>query len=187
MLSSSIFGADALRLRYTRQDKVQGEVTGHGTAFAFAPRKLLTCAHNVLDNGQRIEVIHVEFAGDWIRAKVITLAEEADIAIIEVAQDLPFNDFGDDPHEDQGVRVSGSPKGLAIKDEAAIVKKPYAVGLRFLASITNFDHGMSGSPCLQGKKIVGMCVAGVPKDGDLDHKQCYFVPVSALKYFAEQK
>lgn len=161
-------------------------ITCHGTAFAISPRKLLTAAHNVLDDkGTRIQHVTIEYGDEWLPVCVTRVSAEADIAVLSIDRDIPCLDLGDDPREDTQVDLIGSPRGAKLAKQSGQVKCAYASGLRFLLSTKGFDHGCSGGPVLQAGKVAGMQVAGVPLHGDLDHDQCYFVPVSALRYFAE--
>ncbi len=190
-MNARMRGADApafvKRLQYTRMDKDLGQTTGHGTAFAIGPRKLLTAAHNVLHQGKLIDSVRVELGLGWLACTVVRYNAEADIAVLSVEDNLAFAEFGEDPREDAGLLLYGSLHGDAIKERTGIVKCAYASGLRFLADTKDFGHGCSGGPVCQGKQIVGMMVAGLPKGGDMRDDQCYFVPASALKYFAGGK
>lgn len=188
ILCSSIHAGEFVkRLEYTRQDKTLGETTGHGTAFAIAPRVLMTAAHNILDDGKLIDTVRIEVGLRWIAAKVVRYNADADIAVLSVDENLAFAELGDDPHEDAGVLLYGARHGDVVCERSGIVTQAYASGLRFLCSTQKFGHGCSGGPVMQGKRVVGMMIAGVPKDGDMRDDQCYFVPASALKYFAEAK
>lgn len=44
------------------------------------------------------------------------------------------------------------------------------------------------SPVLDEQgEVAGMAVAGTPKNGDLDHETCLFVPVTVIQAFLEEK
>ena len=48
-----------------------------------------------------------------------------------------------------------------------------------------FDHGCSGGPVFSARtgKVIGVAVAGIPLDHDMDYNKGLFVPVSAIESF----
>jgi hypothetical protein len=183
ILASSLPAAEGFRLRHSY---VEGKltITKHGTAFAFSPRKLLTAAHNVLENGKALDGLIVEVGERWLPCSVVKFNAEADIAILSVKEDVPSFQFGEDPDEGSAIVLSGSKRGQEVKREAGKITNAYTRGLLFVGSV-RFDHGMSGSPVLKDGKVVGMAVAGIPKDDDIDHSKFCMIPVSALRYYAK--
>jgi hypothetical protein len=190
-----------VRIRYERR---QGTslIMGHGTAFAAnlarygypGARYLLTAAHNVLDDdGQPHTTLKIEIqdgaARQWLACKVAACDAELDLCVVEAAQDLPrvLLLAETDPPAGSAIVMAGSPRGVPVAlFDGTLTRKFERGSVRSRARIP-FDHGDSGGPiaCPESGKVIGVAVAGVPKDGDLDRSVGLYVPVVAVQSFLE--
>jgi LysM repeat protein len=191
----------AVRIQYERLDR--GDmVTGHGTAFGVnlssygfnGNRYMLSVSHNVLDrSGQPFSTLKVEINDGkrtfWTPCKVVAADPKVDICLLEAQDDiqelaeLASKDIG--PGE--SVMLEGSPRGIPITNyPGTIIERFHDGTISSLASI-EFDHGDSGGPLFsaKSKKVVGIAVAGVPKNGDLDHTVGLFIPIVGIENFLE--
>ncbi|MCW8132019.1 MAG: LysM peptidoglycan-binding domain-containing protein [Planctomycetota bacterium] len=192
----------AVRIRYERSAG-NATVTGHGTAFGadlskygYAGRRyLLSAAHNVLDdNGEPFSTVKIELDGEartvWSRCRVLAFDKDLDLCLLEANDDLPalaeLADFEAEAGAD--LVLVGSPRGIPIKVFEGTLTRRFESGTIRSAARVPFDHGDSGGPffCSRTGKVVGVAVAGVPKDGDLDHTIGLFVPVSGVLSFMER-
>jgi len=192
-----------VRIRYERmQDGCV--ITGHGTAFGVdlarygyqGKRYLLTAAHNVLDDRHKpfstlkIEIRYPDGREMWTPVRALVWDEQLDLCIIESTADLPsLTQLSDtDLNVGSSVLLVGSPRGVPIAQfQGSVTTRFYNATVRTATRIP-FDHGDSGGPffCARTRKVVGVAVAGVPKDGDLDHNIGLFVPMAGVASFLEQ-
>jgi LysM repeat protein len=191
------------RIRYERMQD-GAIITGHGTAFGVdlsrfgysGKRYLLTAAHNVLDDRHRpwttlkIEIRYKDGREMWAPVKAVVWDDSLDLCIVESSEDLPslvqLSDV--DMNVGSPVLLTGSPRGIPVGLYRGTVQtRFYNATVRTAAQIP-FDHGDSGGPffCARTRKVVGVAVAGVPKDGDLDHNIGLFVPMAGVMSFLEQ-
>lgn len=187
----------AVRIRHQRHE---GAVTftGHGTAFGVdlssygltKPRYLLSASHNVQDDGNVYGDIRIEISeNEWISIAVVSFDPNLDICLLKSSVDL--QSVAKLAEKDVAVggnlTLVGSPRGAPIAIFDGILLRKFDRGtVRSLAKIT-FDHGDSGGPFFDAKTglVVGMAVAGVPKDGDMDHEVGLYVPLVAITSFLE--
>jgi LysM repeat protein len=193
----------AVRIRYERI--ANGcTITGHGTAFGAdlshygfnGNRYLLTAAHNVLDDHHKpfttlkIEIRYADGRELWAPVRPLVWDEQLDLCLVESSQDLPaiaqLSDY--DMSEGGDLVLAGSPRGVPVGTyQGTVMTRFHNATVRTAAKIP-FDHGDSGGPffCARTGRVVGVAVAGVPKDGDLDHSIGLFVPMVGVTAFLEQ-
>lgn len=189
------------RIRYERTE-YGSTITGHGTAFCvdlsqygFAGRRyLLTAAHNVLDNRKRpFSTLKVEMQEGtrtyWSRCRAVVWDENLDLCIVEAEDEMPGILRMADTELPVGRRLilAGSPRGVPIQLHDGTLNRKFEGGsVRFSATVS-FDHGNSGGPAVDAVsgRVVGVAVAGVPKDGDLDRNIGLFVPIVGITSFLD--
>lgn len=183
-----------VRIRYERmQDDVT--ITGHGTAFSIDlpnldknSHYLLTAAHNTLDgNKQPYTKLMIENKNSWLPCTVVTWNEDLDICLLKTDVDIPPLKLGNkESTVNDTIYLFGSKRGKPIEKFPGIVKQKFERGsARFKAEII-FDHGDSGGPIINEQNLViGIAVAGLPKDNDLDKNICLFVPLVGIQAFLE--
>lgn len=191
----------AVRIRYERMEG-GAVITGHGTAFGTdlsaygypGRRYLLSAAHNVLDDrDQPFETLKIEVVDGprtyWLRCRVVCFDESLDLCIVEAGDDLPVLVRLADRDARPGDRVTlaGSPKGTPVALYEGSLTKRFAQGSVRSSARLPFDHGCSGGPLFDASSgdVVGVAVAGIPKDGDLDHNLGLFVPLMGVRGFLE--
>jgi LysM repeat protein len=193
--------ASAMRIRYERTEG-GALITGHGTAFGVdltpygvqSRRLMLSAAHNVLDGrGQPYGTLKIEIIEGsrsyWSKVRVIASDENMDLCLLESGDDLPFLATLHDTDLQPGnpVILAGSPRGIPVAlYDGEIMKRFESGSIRSSARIV-FDHGDSGGPffCAKTMKVIGVAVAGVPKNGDLDHNIGLFVPLVGVDSFLQ--
>lgn len=173
----------------SRLECIHDGATRHGTAFGidlhkygFAEnRYLLTAAHNIVDKGD----IRIEHKTHWYKCEVVAADKDLDICLLKCEEWVSVQELADkDAHAGDDVTMYGAPRAETVKAfKGSIVKQYYQKWCTTLMRI-QFDHGDSGAPVFDTVgKIVGMAVAGLPKDGDLDKTVGTFLPVSAIESF----
>ncbi|MGD0092959.1 MAG: trypsin-like peptidase domain-containing protein [Planctomycetota bacterium] len=191
-----------VRIQYEHESSGR-TYTGHGTAFGVdlsqygypaSHRYLLTAAHNVLDDNKvPYPKLRVELRkGDspyWSKCRVLAWDEYIDLCIVESGGDLPhlLTLAGSDPKLGSRLVLAGSPRGVPVELHTGTLDRKFERGtVRSSASVL-FDHGDSGGPMVDAVSglVVGVAVAGVPKDGDMDHNVGLFVPVVGVASFME--
>lgn len=189
LLSACCHAGDVVRLRYERQEH-GAFITGHGTAFGIQcgrKRALLTAAHNILDdNGKPQKTVLIEIDEEWRKVRVLFFSAKYDLALIEGPAGVEIGGFVlCDDAAAVGARVTliGSKRGTPLKECAGEIVERHNDGTIRDRMRVAFDHGDSGGPVLAGGKVVGVAVAGVPKNGDLDTTLGLFVPASIVKEF----
>ena len=189
------------RVRYeVRRDDCL--VTGHGTAFGVnlkaygytGNRYLLSACHNVLDQNDRpYSTLKLEiFDGSekhWTTCTVAAVDKNLDLCLIETSEDLPAVLELDNAEVVPGTPIvmPGSPRGVPVAIYSGSVIERFERGsIRSSAKII-FDHGDSGAAMVNANtgKLAGVAVAGVPKDGDLDHNIGLFVPLAGVTSFLQ--
>lgn len=191
----------ALRIRYERMEG-GSLITGHGTAFGVdlspygisSRRLMLSAAHNVLDEkNQPYATLKVEVKEGsreyWSRCRVVASDPEMDLCLVEAGDDLPLIATLDNTDMAPGARVvlAGSPRGIPVATfEGEVIRRFDSGTIRSSARVV-FDHGDSGGPFFNANnlKVIGVAVAGVPKNGDLDHNIGLFVPLTGIDSFLQ--
>lgn len=190
-----------VRIRYERTEG-GALITGHGTAFGVdltpygvkSRRLLLSAAHNVLDGrGQPYATLKIEINEGtrtyWSRCRVVASDESMDLCLVESGDDLPaLARLGDtDLQPGSPVILAGSPRGIPVALFDGEVMRRFDSGSIRSAARVKFDHGDSGGPffCAMTMKVAGVAVAGVPKNGDLDHTVGLFVPLVGIDSFLQ--
>lgn len=192
----------AVRINYHRPHN--GIVaTGHGTAFCVdlsaygysGNRYLLTAAHNVLDDdGKVFDTLQIELKETrrtiWSRCKVLAFDKDLDLCIVEANDPVPAQVELADSDLDVGAKLllAGSPRGKEVQVFEGTLTKRFESGSIRSAARIPFDHGDSGGPfyCARSGKVIGIAVAGVPKDGDMDYNIGLYVPIVGIKSFLER-
>jgi LysM repeat protein len=190
-----------MRIRYEREEH-GATITGHGTAFAVdlaaygyaGKRYLLSAAHNILDERkQPYGNLKVEMDDGrrtyWSRARALAWDEDLDLCLVEASDDAPrLLTLADrDPGIGSPVIMAGSPRGVPVKLFEGTLTRRFERGTIRSSARIPFDHGDSGGPMVDPRtgKVVGVAVAGIPKDGDMDHDLGLFVPVAGISGFLE--
>ncbi|HEY3323773.1 MAG TPA: LysM peptidoglycan-binding domain-containing protein [Planctomycetota bacterium] len=192
----------AVRIRYERGEG-NAIITGHGTAFGvdlrqygYAGRRcLLSAAHNVLDDSKKPYAdLKVEIQEGtrswWSQSTVLAYDGDLDICLVQAGDDLPclLRLAPADASIGSPVLLAGSPRGVPVALFEGILTKRFERGSARSAAQVAFDHGDSGGPivAVPSGEVLGVAVAGVPKDGDLDHNIGLFVPLAAVTAFLEE-
>ena len=190
----------AVRIRYERIDGT-AIVTGHGTAFSVdlsrwgyvGSRYLLSAAHNVLDNnGRPFSTLKVEIEGSeqatWTRCRVLAVDKELDLCLVESNRPVLQQTVlaAGDEAVGHGVMLAGSPRGIPIALYDGILTKRFESGsVRSSASLP-FDHGCSGGPFFNAKgEVIGVAVAGVRQNDDMNKNIGLFVPLAGVTSFLD--
>ena len=157
-------------------------------------RYLLTAAHNVLDDGEKQPYASLKIelrdgkAARWAACRAVAWDGDLDLALIKCDEDLSQLLELDDKDAAEGsqVTMAGSPLGIPVALFKGSVIRRFERGTARSAIKIPFNHGDSGGPMVSPLlKVVGMAVAGIPKDGDLDHEVGLFLPVTAIISFLE--
>jgi len=192
--------SSAVRIRYERSEGT-AKVTGHGTAFAVdlskwgyaGPKYLLSAAHNVLDeNNQPFTTLKVESrnpcAPSWSSCRVVAFDKDLDLCLVEASDSVPEQSVlaGHDVEVGQSVTLAGSPRGVPLELYDGNLTQCSVSGTEHSSACLPFDHGCSGGPFFNAKgEVIGVAVAGVPKDGDMDKSIGLFVPLAGVTRFME--
>ena len=195
-LLTSDVSAAATRIRYERMHQGQ-TVTGHGTAFPVdltewkqkGPHYLLTAAHTVLDNeGKPYNTLVIELNGSWLAAHVVFFDPYNDVAVVYTAADLTSLGIETlaalDSDVETKIRTTGSKYGKPLTENKGEVVDQFFMGrARHIAKV-HTDHGDSGCPVYDGKKVCGMIVE-VPmgNDGQANTNYGIYVPIVTLRSF----
>jgi len=177
-------------------------ITAHGTAFGIdlsafgfpGRRYLLTAAHNVLGVDKKpYGAVTIEMPGAtkrWVRCTAVVWDEGLDLALVKASEDLPGLLRFSDADLAVGARVilAGSPRGIPVDLFPGTLEQKFQSGLVNSRMKVAFDHGDSGGPVVDAAnaRVIGVAVAGLPKDGDLDHESGLFVPTVAVVTFLER-
>lgn len=177
-------------------------VVGHGTAFGVdlsqfgypGKRYLLSAGHNVLDASGHIRStlkleLKTESGTHWSQCKVAAYDQDLDVCLVESREELPAILQLDSKEAMPGAPVvlAGSPRGVPVALFNGSVLRCFDRGTVRSSVQIPFDHGDSGGPVLSPRtgKVAGVAVAGVPKDGDMDHTVGLFLPLAAISSFLE--
>ena len=164
---------------------------GTGSGFLIGPNRFLTNAH-VVSNARRI-LINERGSSVKHPAKVVHIAHDCDLAILEVEDPTPFKglpylDFGEVPQLESQVRVIGYPVG---GDRISITRgvvsridfRPYShsrVDSHLVVQIdAAINPGNSGGPVLQDGKVVGVAFQGLRQADNTG----YMIPTPVIRRF----
>ena len=164
---------------------------GTGSGFLIGPNRFLTNAH-VVSNARRI-LINERGSSVKHPAKVVYVAHDCDLAILEVEDAAPFAglshlDFGDVPQLESQVRVIGYPVGGdRISVTRGVVSRidfrPYShsqVDSHLVVQIdAAINPGNSGGPVLQNNKVVGVAFQGLRQADNTG----YMIPTPVIRRF----
>jgi len=201
LLMANLFAADlsvAFRLQYERSEGGV-TITGHGVAFAadlaaygFKGKKfMLSAAHNVLDDQTKkpFDTLRVEVTPQrLIKCRAVVWDTDFDLCVLKAEDNLPDQLALGGADAAAGARITmlAGPWGEAIRPLTGKVLRRFERGTVRTSMAVKFDPGDSGAPLLDAEgKVVGVAVAGVPKDGDIDPEVGLFVPLVMLKAFLE--
>lgn len=164
---------------------------GTGTGFIIGKNQFLTNAH-VVSNARRV-LITMHGSSRKHPARVVHVAHDCDLALLEVEDFSPFEDFqhlsiGDIPKLESEVRVIGYPMGgERISVTRGVVSRidfrPYAHSRADSHLVVQIDAainpGNSGGPVLQNGKVVGVAFQGLTKADNTG----YMIPTPVVKRF----
>lgn len=191
-LASASADDAGIRLRYERTDSVHGEVQGAGTCFGVdlsefgvpGDRWVMTAAHNVVTDGQKHRKIEIEIDGEWVPCEIVIYDKDTDLCILRSAKSpskiLKFAKY--DVAWGAPVKMSASINGGAVKTYEGKLVRHFWQGRALSLADIQFGHGASGAPVMdEFGRLVGIALAGVPLDGDLDLSKGLFFPVSSIR------
>ncbi len=164
---------------------------GTGSGFMIGPNQFLTNAH-VVSNANRV-LITRRGSAQKHPARVVHIAHDCDLALLEVENDAPFEGlhylkFGDVPALESQVRVIGYPVGGdRISVTRGVVSRidfrSYAhsrVDSHLVVQIdAAINPGNSGGPVLQDGKVVGVAFQGLRQADNTG----YMIPTPVIQRF----
>jgi len=164
---------------------------GTGTGFLIAPNRFLTNAH-VVSNARRI-LITVHGSPQKHPARILHIAHDCDLALLEVDDPTPFLSMrplqiGSVPKLESRVRVIGYPVGgNRISVTRGVVSRidfrPYSHTRSDQHLIVQIDAainpGNSGGPVLQNGKVVGVAFQGLRSADNTG----YMIPTPVVQRF----
>lgn len=164
---------------------------GTGTGFLIGKNRFLTNAH-VVSNSRRI-LITMHGSSRKHAARVVHIAHDCDLALLEVEDFTPFEtlphlSIGPVPQLESQVRVIGYPVGgERISVTRGVVSRidfrPYSHSRSDSHLVVQIDAainpGNSGGPVLQGKKVVGVAFQGLRSADNTG----YMIPTPVVQRF----
>lgn len=164
---------------------------GIGTGFIIGDNKILTNAH-VVSNASRL-LITVHGSPVKYPARVVHIAHDSDLAILEVEdfsdfKSFPRFEFGNVPELESQVRVIGYPiGGDRLSVTRGVVSRidfqPYShsrVDSHLVVQIdAAINPGNSGGPVLQDGKVVGVAFQGLRQADNTG----YIIPTPVIRRF----
>lgn len=164
---------------------------GTGSGFLIGPNRFLTNAH-VVSDAHRI-LITKRGSAEKHPARVIHVAHDCDLAILEVENNEPFGnlsylEFGEVPDLESQVRAIGYPVGGdRISVTRGVVSRidfrPYShsrVDSHLVVQIdAAINPGNSGGPVLQEGKVVGVAFQGLRQADNTG----YMIPTPVIRRF----
>lgn len=164
---------------------------GSGTGFLIGKNKFLTNAH-VVSNQKRV-MITMRGSSRKHTAKVVHVAHDCDLALLEVDDYTPFENLsylpiGDVPKLESEVRVIGYPVGGdRISVTRGVVSRidfrPYShsrIDSHLVVQIdAAINPGNSGGPVLQGGKVIGVAFQGLRSADNTG----YMIPTPVVNRF----
>ncbi len=169
------------------------ESGGTGTGFLIGPNQFLTNAHVVSDSTRLL----IKKYGDPEKyaAKLLHIAHDCDLALLECSDPVPFADvkpldIGDIPKLESTVTVIGYPLGgRRLSTTRGVVSRidfqPYSHSGADLHLAIQIDAainpGNSGGPVLQDHKVVGVAFQGI--SGAVAQNVGYMIPTPVIQRF----
>lgn len=164
---------------------------GTGTGFLIGKNKFLTNAH-VVSNARRL-LLTMHGSARKHPARVLHIAHDCDLAILEVDDFTPFSELphltiGKVPQLETQVRVIGYPMGgTRISVTRGVVSRidfrPYAHSRSDQHLVVQIDAainpGNSGGPVLQNGKVVGVAFQGLTSADNTG----YMIPTPVINRF----
>ena len=176
---------------------VGGMGSGNGTGFLVGPNRFVTNAHVVSDS----RLIYIKKVNDPkpYQARVLFVAHDCDLAMLELESDIDFETGFKDV---QPLFIGGTPKlnttviavGYPIGGDRISVTRGIVSRIDFRAySHSGVDNhlaiqidaainpGNSGGPVLQNNQVVGVAFQGY--SGDVAQNTGYMIPVPVIERF----
>ena len=164
---------------------------GTGTGFLIGKNQFMTNAH-VVSNSRRI-LITMHGSSRKHPARVVHVAHDCDLALLELEDfspfaDLPYLEIGEIPQLESEVRVIGYPMGgERIAVTRGVVSRidflPYAHSRADSHLVVQIDAainpGNSGGPVLQNGKVAGVAFQGLTMADNTG----YIIPTPVIKRF----
>lgn len=164
---------------------------GTGTGFLIGKNQFLTNAH-VVSNARRV-LITMHGSSRKHQARVVHVAHDCDLALLELVDFAPFADLayleiGTIPKLESEVRVIGYPMGgERISVTRGVVSRidfrPYAHSRADSHLVVQIDAainpGNSGGPVLQAGKVAGVAFQGLTQADNTG----YMIPTPVIKRF----
>jgi len=166
---------------------------GNGTGFMISPNRFMTNAHVVSDS----RILYIKKLGDPKphRAKILHIAHDCDLAMLELEDPTPFEkttplEIGGLPQLDTVVKTVGYPiGGERISVTSGVVSR---IDFLTYSHSTTDNHltvqidaainpGNSGGPVLQDGKVVGVAFQGY--SGSVAQNTGYMIPVPVVQRF----
>ncbi|MEX2579006.1 MAG: trypsin-like peptidase domain-containing protein [Verrucomicrobiales bacterium] len=176
---------------------VGGMSSGNGTGFLIAPNRFLTNAH-VVSNNRLVYIKKVDDPKPY-KARVVNVAHDCDLALLELESDVEFEtafedvvplDIGDIPKLNTTVVAVGYPiGGDRISVTRGVVSR---IDFRAYSHSATDNHlaiqvdaainpGNSGGPVLQDNRVVGVAFQGY--SGSVAQNTGYMIPVPVIERF----
>ncbi|MFT3991425.1 MAG: trypsin-like peptidase domain-containing protein [Luteolibacter sp.] len=164
---------------------------GIGTGFIIGKNRILTNAH-VVSNANRL-IITVHGNAAKYPAKVLFIAHDCDLALLEVEdftdfEKFPVLDFGDIPKLESQVRVIGYPiggdrlsvtRGVVSRIDYSTYSHSRADSHLTVQIDAAINPGNSGGPVLQNDKVVGVAFQGLRQADNTG----YIIPTPVIRRF----
>ncbi|MFT4175863.1 MAG: trypsin-like peptidase domain-containing protein [Luteolibacter sp.] len=164
---------------------------GIGTGFIIGKNRILTNAHVVSNANRLILTVHGNAAK--YPAKVLYIAHDCDLALLEVEdftdfEKFPVLSFGDIPKLESQVRVIGYPiggnrlsvtRGVVSRIDYSTYSHSRADTHLTVQIDAAINPGNSGGPVLQGDKVVGVAFQGLRQADNTG----YIIPTPVIRRF----
>ena len=172
---------------------IGGLGSGIGTGFLIGKNRFLTNAH-VVSNRRLIHIKKID-RPELYEAKVLYVAHDCDLALVELKDPTPFENveplyFGNIPKLNTTVIAVGYPiGGERISVTRGVVSRidfrPYShSGVDYHLTVqvdAAINPGNSGGPVLQDNQVVGVAFQGY--SGSTAQNTAYMIPVPVIKRF----
>ena len=164
---------------------------GTGTGFLIGKNQFMTNAH-VVSNSQRLQLT-VHGSPKKYPAKVVHIAHDCDLALLEVEdfsdfENFPVFNFGEVPKLESEVRVIGYPvggerlsvtRGVVSRIDFSAYSHSRADSHLVVQIDAAINPGNSGGPVIQGDKVVGVAFQGLRQADNTG----YIIPTPVVRRF----